>query len=139
MEHNNKYSLKDIIQIIVWIIICHCLGDYFFQTEYLAINKGKDNYCLFVHCVNYCVPFILVFGLSLKILFIFIVHIIEDAGKARYNITSVYTDQIIHYCAAFVFLYKYWENYGFLNLMMEKQKEKLLDDEKKFIKIDGKK
>jgi hypothetical protein len=38
-----------------------------------------------------------------------------------------------------VFLYKYWENYGFLNLMMEKQKEKLLDDEKKFIKIDGKK
>ena len=54
MEAQNKYNFKNITETIIYIILCHCLGDYFFQTEYLAINKGSDNYILFVHCVTYC-------------------------------------------------------------------------------------
>lgn len=35
------------------LVICHIVGDYFLQTDYMATNKGKDWYLLFVHCVCY--------------------------------------------------------------------------------------
>ena len=115
MEAQNKYNFKNITETIIYIILCHCLGDYFFQTEYLAINKGSDNYILFVHCVTYCTPFIIKFGLSWKIYFIFIVHFFTDLSKAKYDLISITTDQIIHYIAALVFIIKNWENNGIFN------------------------
>ena len=120
MEGQKKYTLKNIIETIIYIILCHCLGDYFFQTEYLAINKGSDNYLLFVHCVTYCTPFIIKFGLSWKIYFIFIVHFFTDLYKAKYDLISIFTDQIIHYLAALVFIIKNWENNGIINLSADK-------------------
>ena len=90
MEAQNKYTLKNVSETIIWIILCHCLGDYFFQTQYLALNKGKDNYLLFVHCVTYCTPFIIKFGISWKIFFIFIIHFISDISKARYDNNKKY-------------------------------------------------
>ena len=110
MEAQNKYTLKNVSETIIWIILCHCLGDYFFQTQHLALNKGKDNYLLFVHCVTYCTPFIVKFGISWKIFFIFIIHFIADISKARYDIISLKTDQFIHYLAALVFVYKCWDD-----------------------------
>ena len=121
MEGQRKYTLKNIIETIIYIILCHCLGDYFFQTEYLAINKAKDNYCLFLHCVTYCTPFILKFGLSWKIYFIFFIHIITDASKAKYDLISLTTDQIIHYVVALVFIEKNWENNRHINLNIGKE------------------
>ena len=121
MENQNKYTIKNVFETIVYIILCHCLGDYFFQTEYLAINKAKDNYCLFLHCVTYCTPFILKFGLSWKIYFIFFIHIITDASKAKYDLISLTTDQIIHYVVALVFIEKNWENNGHINLNIGKE------------------
>ena len=112
MEAQNKYTLSNVSETLIWIIICHCLGDYFFQTEYLALNKGKNNYLLFVHCVTYCVSFILKFGLSWKIYLIFIIHFFTDLLKAKYDYISLETDQIIHYLFALVFVYKNWENNG---------------------------
>lgn len=106
MENQNKYTFKNITETIVYIILCHCLGDYFFQTEYLALNKGSNNYLLFVHCVTYCTPFIIKFGVSWKIFFIFIIHFFTDLSKAKYDLISLTTDQIIHYVAALVFFCK---------------------------------
>ena len=121
MKAQNKYTLKNVSEIIIWIIIRHCLGDYFFQTEYLALNKGQDNYLLFVHCVTYCTPFILKFGLSWKIYLIFIVHFFTDLSKAKYDYISIKTDQIIHYLIALVFVYKNWENKGIINFNGDKR------------------
>ena len=115
MEDIKTYTFRNVTQTLVYIVICHCLGDYFFQTEYLALNKGLDNYLLFVHCVTYCVPFILTFGFSWKIYLIFIVHFFTDLSKARYDLISLATDQIIHYFFALVFVIKNWENHGILD------------------------
>lgn len=88
------------IESLVKIILCHLVGDYVLQSDYLAMNKGKDWYILFVHSALYCVPFILTFGLDMAILFLFIVHFIVDACKARYNIMDIVADQYLHYFAA---------------------------------------
>ena len=125
MEAKNKYTLSNVSETLIWIIICHCLGDYFFQTEYLALNKGKNNYFLFVHCVTYCVSFILKFGLSWKIYLIFIIHFFTDLLKAKYDYISLETDQIIHYLFALVFVYKNWENNGIEILNRESKEIKM--------------
>ena len=41
------------------ILFAHSLGDYFLQSDYLAMNKGKDNYLLCIHAILYT------FGVSL--------------------------------------------------------------------------
>ena len=128
MENQNKYTFKNITETIVYIILCHCLGDYFFQTEYLALNKGSNNYLLFVHCVTYCTPFIIKFGVSWKIFFIFIIHFFTDLSKAKYDLISLTTDQIIHYIAALVFLCKDGNNNGNININGDKvNKNEVID------------
>lgn len=84
------------IELFVWIVLCHLIGDYVLQSDYLAMNKGKDWYVLFVHCALYYVPFLLKFGFDWRLLFIFVVHIITDALKARWNKIDIATDQYIH-------------------------------------------
>lgn len=86
------------------IIICHIVGDYLLQTDYMAGNKGKDWYLLFVHCVCYCVPFLIVWGFVWQIALMFVVHIIVDALKARYKKINLLTDQLIHYIVALLLL-----------------------------------
>ena len=82
---------------IIKTIICHIVGDYLLQTDYMAREKGKDWYVLFVHCVCYCVPFIYVFGLDFKIIILFFTHMVIDTSKARYREISIGADQILHY------------------------------------------
>ena len=57
---------------IILLIVCHLLGDYVLQNDFIAKSKGSNWYHLFVHCAIYLVPFIVVFGLSWKILFLFV-------------------------------------------------------------------
>lgn len=81
---------------IIKVIMCHFVGDYFMQTEYMAREKGKDWYVLFAHCVCYCVPFAVVYGCDIKILVLLVSHIVADALKARYNMMSIWEDQYFH-------------------------------------------
>lgn len=87
------------------IILCHAVGDYLFQTDYMAAMKGKDWYVLFIHCVCYCVPFAFTFGIDWRLAWMFAVHIVTDALKARYCKISLLTDQFIHYAVAMLFLH----------------------------------
>lgn len=89
---------------ILTIIVCHFVGDYLFQTDYLAQGKGKDWYLLLAHCVLYCVPFIICFGFVWQLAVIFGVHIIVDALKARYKLIPLWADQLLHYCSALLYL-----------------------------------
>lgn len=87
---------------IIKVIICHIVGDYLFQTDYMAREKGKDWYVLFVHCVCYCVPFIYAFGLDSKIIILLLTHMMIDVLKARGKF-GICTDQILHYLIALIF------------------------------------
>lgn len=92
------------IEQIAKIIMCHIVGDYLFQTDYMAREKGKDWYILFVHCVCYCVPFAIVFGIDYRLPMVFAVHMVTDALKARYHKIGLLEDQIIHYMVGVIYL-----------------------------------
>ena len=89
------------------ILFAHSLGDYFLQTDYLAMNKGKDNYILCIHAILYTFGVSLIFGNEINQLWywlILLTHILVDYVKVR-GITpeiigdknALILDQIIHF------------------------------------------
>lgn len=90
--------------IILNIIMCHLIGDYVLQCDFIAKTKGQNWYHLFVHCFLYCVPFYIVFGFEWKLLILFVSHLVVDVGKARYKKIGYIEDQIWHYYFATVYL-----------------------------------
>ena len=87
----------------LYIIIAHVIGDYLFQSDYLAGNKAKDDYVLFIHCVLYIVPFIIIFGITWHFIPLFVIHIVVDRLKARHKKINLLVDQVIHYLTALVY------------------------------------
>ena len=92
------------IRLIITLILCHLIGDYVLQTDFIAKTKGTNWYHLFVQCVLYCLPFFVLYGLTWQLLFIFITHIVIDPLKARYNKINYVTDQLLHYIVMLVYL-----------------------------------
>lgn len=100
---------------IIFILMAHLTGDYLFQTDYLAINKGKDNYILFAHSVLYTVGVMVVakilgvdcniYQLAILGLLHFPIDYIKSKGFAP-NImgdkNALIFDQIIHYLLLFI-------------------------------------
>ena len=85
---------------IVLIVLCHLIGDYVLQCDFIAQTKGKNWYHLFVHCALYCVPFLIVFGWTWQLAAIFISHLIIDPLKARWNkitYTTLYNRNALSY------------------------------------------
>lgn len=106
------------MRLVVFLIMAHCVGDYLFQNSYIAANKGKDKYLLFVHSVLYVFGIILtahVFSIEisvLQILTLFITHMITDHIKAIGISTealgekkALIVDQVIHYLVLFLVFY----------------------------------
>ena len=89
------------------LLMAHSLGDYFLQTDYLAMNKGKDNYILCIHAILYTFAIGLIFGNEISQLWywlILLIHIPVDYIKARGITTkligetnALILDQVIHY------------------------------------------
>ena len=90
---------------VIHLILCHLVGDYVLQCDFIAKTKGSNLYHLFVHCALYCLPFILLYGIDWKIGVLFASHIIIDVLKARFNKISYMIDQILHYIVLFIFLF----------------------------------
>lgn len=93
-----------ILQKLILLIICHLVGDYVLQSNFIASTKGKNWYHLIVHCVLYIVPFLIVFGWTWQLLIIFLTHMIIDPLKARYYKITYVQDQILHYVITLVYL-----------------------------------
>lgn len=93
-----------ILQKLILLIMCHLVGDYVLQSNFIASTKGKNWYHLFVHCVLYTVPFLIVFGWTWQLLIIFLTHMIIDPLKARYGKITYVQDQILHYAITLVYL-----------------------------------
>ena len=90
---------------VIHLILCHLVGDYVLQCDFIAKTKGSNLYHLFVHCALYCLPFVLLYGIDWKIGVLFTSHIIIDVLKARFNKISYIIDQILHYIVLFIFLF----------------------------------
>lgn len=96
--------MTEILNELVILVMCHCIGDYVLQIDFIAKTKGKNWYHLFVHVVLYCVPFAVCYGVDWRLLIIGVPHIAIDAFKARYHIINYVTDQLLHYALLLVYL-----------------------------------
>lgn len=87
---------KAIINIIK-AILCHLIGDYVLQSDFIARTKFGNSYHLFVHCALYVVPFWIAFGYDwIGLSFIFLSHLIIDFSKVK-GLISYTSDQVYHY------------------------------------------
>lgn len=84
------------IELIIKLVMCHMLGDYVLQSDYIAKTKGENLYHMIVHCVLYVIPFYFVLG-GWKLALLFVSHIIIDLLKARWHKINYATDQCLHY------------------------------------------
>ena len=87
------------------VVMCHLIGDYVLQIDYIAKTKGENWYHLFVHCALYVLPFYLCFGFVWQLLPLFIMHCIVDTAKAKYKKISYTEDQIHHYIWLLPFIF----------------------------------
>lgn len=91
------------IELLFRLIVCHLLGDYPLQIDYIAKTKGENWYHLLVHCFLYALPFYWLFGWNWQLLVVLISHVIIDALKARYKKINYITDQLLHYAVLIVY------------------------------------
>ena len=89
---------------IFLLVMCHIVGDYVLQTDFIAKTKGENWYHLVVHCLLYCVPFYFVFGWCWQLYVVFLAHVVVDSLKARWKVINYVTDQVLHYCTLAVYL-----------------------------------
>lgn len=92
------------IENIVKIIMCHMIGDYVLQTDYMAREKANSPYVMIVHCVCYCVPFAVCFGIDARLSFLFFTHFWIDYLKAKLKAISLSADQLLHYFVAILYI-----------------------------------
>ena len=89
--------MADILHKIFLLVICHLIGDYVLQCDFIAKSKGENWYHLLVHCFLYVVPFYFVFGWTWHLWFLWWSHFPIDALKARWKKINYVTDQVMHY------------------------------------------
>ena len=93
------------LETLFLIVICHLIGDYVLQIDFIAKTKGENWYHLFVHSALYVVPFYIAFGFDgSDLLVLFLHHFTIDAFKARWGRIDYICDQVMHYLMA-VLLY----------------------------------
>lgn len=83
------------IETIYKAILCHLLGDYVLQIDFIAKTKGTNFYHLLIHCILYTLPFYICFGFDIRLLLIFVSHVIIDFSKATLNKINYSTDQYL--------------------------------------------
>ena len=86
------------------LILCHFVGDYVLQIDFIAKTKGANWWHLIAHCFLYSLPFYLAFGFCWQIGVIIGTHIIVDALKARWKKIGYVADQIAHLTMMLVYL-----------------------------------
>lgn len=92
------------IELLLKLLFCHLVGDYVFQSDFIAKTKGENWYHLLVHCILYCLPFYVCFGFDWRLLIILSSHLIVDSLKARYKKINYIQDQIIHYITMLIYI-----------------------------------
>lgn len=84
------------IEILYKLIVCHFVGDYVLQIDFLAKTKGTNWWHMIAHCFLYTIPFYLAFGFDWRLAVVLGTHLIIDSLKARWNKINYVHDQIFH-------------------------------------------
>lgn len=98
------------LEVLFKLVLCHLLGDYVLQIDYIAKSKGSNVYHLIVHCLLYSLPFYIAFGFVWQLIPLLALHIVIDLLKAR-KITfknkivmPYWLDQVLHYATCLFYL-----------------------------------
>jgi len=68
-----------------WIIVCHLVGDYLLQSDWMAQNKRRSSVAAAVHAFTYSLPFLLLQPSFWAVVLICETHyFIDRYGLARY-------------------------------------------------------
>lgn len=92
-----------ICETVFRLVMCHLIGDYVLQSDFLAKTKGENWYHLLVHCLLYCLPFYIVFGFVRQLFVLLGVHVVVDAAKTRYKKIGYAVYQVIHYAVLLIY------------------------------------
>ena len=76
------------------ILFAHALGDYFLQSNYLAMNKGKDNYLLCIHAILYTFAVSLIFGNEISQLWYWLILLIVELHNLFHHELIVFHNQL---------------------------------------------
>lgn len=119
-------ALTALLPNLALLVAAHFLGDYAFQSAWMAAKKVPKNYdpdkdsagpweVLTYHCLTYTATFLLLLEIrgtpySLwALVTIFCLHMILDALKARgIGITKIWQDQALHLLALFPVVLMGW-------------------------------
>lgn len=84
--------------LFIKLLACHFIGDFAFQSPWLAEGKGKSWEINLYHALTYTAPFCFINILSWQgLLYLAITHFFIDPLKARYKIIKyVWADQLLH-------------------------------------------
>ena len=86
----------DALKLFYQLLVCHFIGDYVLQNDFIAKTKGENWWHLIAHCFLYTVPFALLFGVDGRLILLLISHFVIDAQKARWKMISYIADQLYH-------------------------------------------
>lgn len=68
-----------------WLLVCHLVGDYLIQSDWMANCKTKSWWAAIAHAATYTLPFFLLTRAPLALFFIFASHLVIDHFRlARY-------------------------------------------------------
>ena len=68
-----------------WLIVCHLIGDYLLQSDWMALEKTKRSLAALAHVITYTLPFLLLTRSPAALLFIAGTHFVIDRWRlARY-------------------------------------------------------
>ena len=84
------------IETLYKLIVCHFVGDYVLQSDFLAKSKGSNLWHMIAHCFLYTAPFAVVFGIDWRLALVLTTHIIVDNLKARWHKIGYTADQMSH-------------------------------------------
>lgn len=92
------------IETIFILIMCHLIGDYVLQCDFIAKTKGENLYHLIVHTVLYLLPFYICFGFTGELVVLWVTHALIDALKANVKLINYWQDQVLHYLVLAIYL-----------------------------------
>lgn len=85
-----------VAEAIIFCLAAHMVGDYIFQSDWMAAEKTKRWWPAVAHGVTYTLPFLLVTRSPLALLFICGTHIVIDHWRlARYVVWA--KNQLVPY------------------------------------------
>lgn len=92
------------LELLFKLVLCHLVGDYVLQIDFIAQTKGKNIYHLLVHCLLYCLPFYIAFGFVWQLIPLLLLHIVIDLLKAKFKLIPYWLDQVLHYATCLLYL-----------------------------------